>query len=283
MAFGSWRPLFLLALFVGLNPGLMDTADAKRKRRRKGPPPAGWNPMDEGRPDCYQPPAWAELQETDRRIKRAEVLDEILAQWRGTRDDGVSFGDVVVERVETTLLGRPDRIEEVAAKNAALCEAGDTSGWKAWAKALPKTLTVGECNTPLDYTMFDYLDIEAAWQRPLQICKGNRVVMKGSATDKYRIQDDGPWITVSGDSSQPTVGSDWPCNMEGCTAGVLMGRFVGESGTESIFVIGAQTNFTAPEHGEISYRINDKVFYDNAWFQSGGLVDHTAIEVSPAK
>jgi hypothetical protein len=283
MASGFWRPFFLLALFIGLSPGLMDTADAKRKRRGKGPPPAGWSTMDEGQPDCYQPPVWADLQETERRIKRAEVLDELLAQWRGARNDGVNFGDVVVERAETTLLGRPDRIEEVVTKNAALCAAGDTGAWNAWAKALPKTLTVGECNTPLDYTMFDYLDIEAGWQRPLPICKGNRVVIKGSSTDKYRIQDDGPWITVSGDPSQSTAGSDWPCNMEGCIAGVLMGRFVGESGTESIFVVGSQINYTAPEHGEISYRIYDKVFYDNAWYQSGGLVDHTSIEVSPAK
>ncbi len=272
----------ILGLLVSLGWAVADDAHAKRKKRRKGPPPAGWNPTDEGKPDCYYPPVWSEFNETERRIKRAESLDEVLMQWRGERNDGVQFDATIVERAETTLLGRPERIEEVVAQNAELCQAGNTGAWKSWAKSLPSVLTVGECNTPLDYTMFDYLDIAAGWQRPLPICKGNRVVIKGSGGDKYRIQDDGPWINVNGDSAQSTTGTDWPCNMEGCLAGMLMGKFVGESGMENIFVVGTETVFTAPEHGEISYRINDKVFYDNAWFKSGGLIDHTAIEVSPA-
>jgi len=277
------RPSATLLLFIfGLASIAPSTAEAKRKRR-KGPPPAGWNTGDDGQPDCYQPPIWSELNETERRIKRAEVLDEILAQWRGERSDGVSFDATVVERVETTLLGRPERIEEVVTQNSELCVAGNVGAWQSWVKGLRKALTVGECNQPLDYTMFDYLDIATDWQRPLPICKGNRVVIKGSSNDRYRIQDDGPWINVDGDPNQLTTGADWPCNMEGCKAGMLIGKFVGESGTESIFVVGTSTVFTAPEHGEISYRINDKVFYDNAWYKSGGLVDHTAIEVSPAQ
>jgi hypothetical protein len=277
----SLRPLLPLALVLGLSWSVAESAHGKRKRR-KGPPPAGWNPTEDGQPDCYQAPAWAELGETERRIKRAEVLDELLAQWRGDRNDGVRFNPGVVDRVETTLLGRPERIEEVTAKNAELCAANNTGAWGVWAQALPAALKVGECNTPLDYTMFDYLDIAAGWQRPLSICKGNRVVIKGSFNDRYRIQDGGPWINVDGDPNQVTVGSDWPCNMEGCNAGMLIGKFVGQSGTENIFTIGTKTVFMAPEHGEISYRINDNVFYDNVWYQARGLVDHTAIEVSPA-
>ena len=61
-------------------------------------------------------------------------------------------------------------------------------------------------------------------------------------------------------------------------------RFVGKgSGIESIVPVGTKAVFTAPEDGEISYRVNDTSFYDNAWHQSGSVIDHTAIEVSPAQ
>ena len=67
-------------------------------------------------------------------------------------------------------------------------------------------------------------------------------------------------------------------------AGMLMMRFVGKgSGIESIVPVGTEAFFTAPEDGEISYRINDTSFYDNTWHKSGSVIDHTAIEVSPAK
>ena len=67
-------------------------------------------------------------------------------------------------------------------------------------------------------------------------------------------------------------------------AGMLIMKFVGKAtGFETIVPVGVSAVFTAPEDGEISYRINDTSFYDNKWHQSGSVIDHTAIEVSPAQ
>jgi len=261
-------------------------ADAKRKKKkkRKGETPVGWVDSDEGQPACYYQPKWDSLNEIDRRMKRSEAMDEVLNQWRGQRNDGVSFDEDLIDEIETTLLGRPEKIEAFVAANTQQCLANDMGAWKAWGKGQKAALTVGECNHPLDYTMFDYLDIGTGWQRPLRICKGDRIRITGTLNDQYRLSDESPWITVEGDPAQPTTGAEWPCNLEGCFAGMLVMRFVGKgSGIESIVPVGTKAVFTAPEDGEVSYRINDTSFYDNTWHKSGSVIDHTAIEVSPAQ
>ena len=107
--------------------------------------------------------------------------------------------------------------------------------------------------------------------------------MVGSTTDRYKITDGGDWITAAGDQSQLTSGQEWPCNLEGCYAGMLIARYTTEQGLEMVFPVGARWEWTAPEHGELSFRINDTTFYDNTWYKSGGLVDHTSIEISPVE
>lgn len=275
-------PLFLCAL---LALSWSADADAKRKKkRRKGEVPTGWIESDKGQPACYYAPVWDTLNTIDRRMKRAETLDEVLNQWRGQRSDGLDFGEELIEEVEITLLGRPEKIELFVAQNTEKCTAGNVGAWKGWAKGLKASLTAGECNQPLDYTMFDYLDIGTGWQRPLNICKGDRIKISGSASDQYRLSDESPWITIAGDPNQPTSGAEWPCNLEGCLAGMLVMRFVaGDSGIESIVPVGTQAPFTAPEDGVVSYRINDTTFFDNKWHISGSIIDHTSIEVVPAK
>lgn len=261
-------------------------ADAKRKKKkkRKGETPVGWVDSDEGQPACYYQPKWDSLNEIDRRMKRSEAMDEVLNQWRGQRNDGVSFDEDLIDDIETTLLGRPEKIEAFVAANTQQCVANDMGAWKSWGKGQKAALVVGECNHPLDYTMFDYLDIGTGWQRPLRICKGDRIRITGTLNDQYRLSDESPWITVEGDAAQPTTGAEWPCNLEGCFAGMLVMRFVGKgSGIESIVPVGNKAVFTAPEDGEISYRINDTSFYDNTWHKSGSVIDHTAIEVSPSQ
>lgn len=276
-------PLFLCAL-MAMSWSVDADAKRKKKKRRRGEVPTGWVETKAGPPACYYSPVWGNLNEIDRRLKRAEVLDEILNQWRGQRGDGIDFGEELIEEVEITLLGRPEKIEAFVLANTEQCTAGDVGAWKSWAKGLKATLTAGECNHPLDYTMFDYLDIGNGWQRPLNICKGDRISISGSASDRYRLSDESPWITIAGDPAQPTSGSEWPCNLEGCLAGMLVMRFVGKkSGIESVVPVGVRAVFSAPEDGVISYRINDTTFFDNTWHTSGSVIDHTSIEVSPAK
>ncbi len=283
------RLLTRLVMFAAL-AFLMGVGDAeakkkkKRWKRKKGPPPAGWMVENEGQPACYYPPQWDSFNEIDRRMKRSEVMDEVLNQWRGQRSDGISFDEGIIDDVETVLLGRPEKIEAFVADNLTQCLAGNPGAWSQWAKGLKSALTAGECNHPLDYTMFDYLDIGSGWQRPLKICKGDRIRISGSAKDQYKLTDGGPWINVEGDPAQLSTGSEWTCNIECCKAGMLIMKHVGKAtGFESVILVGTGATFTAPEDGEISYRINDTTFYDNVWKQNGSVIDHTSIEVSPAE
>lgn len=264
---------------------------AKKEKKKKGEEPValvGWQTQEGWAGSCYYPPAWSTLTNTDKQRLRQEALDGAILQWNGGRQDGVSFDEEMVLEVETVLLGRPEHTEGVVAKNLEMC-VGFMSGqvsadaWESWVSSLKGTLTEGECRQPLDYTMFDYLDIGGGWQRPLSICQGEKVRISGSTKDKFRVTEDGPWITVEGDPAQSAVGLQLPCNVEGCFVGQLIMKFESDSGWEKVEPVGASMVFTAPEHGTISYRINDETFFDNAWFKSKGLEDHTAIEVSPAQ
>lgn len=277
----------LIALSLAISPSL---AEAKKKKKKKGdePPPVGWQVEEGWTHSCYFPPDWGALGEGDRKVKRAAVLDEMLTQWRGERDAAVTFKEDHIESVEITLLGRTSDVEGVARKNLDFCKAsaagGDTAAWGSWLKGLPAQLTEGECLTPFDFTLFDYLDIGAGWQREMPICQDDKVKIWGTASDKYRIEEGGPWVTVEGNPEQPTAGSeDYPCNLAGCLAGMLVMKFTTEKGIETIYPVGKELVFLAPEHGTISYRINDVKFYDNIWYQSGSLIDHTAITIEPAQ
>ncbi|MFM2248495.1 MAG: hypothetical protein RL071_4570 [Pseudomonadota bacterium] len=256
------------------------------------PPPAaapvGWHKEATGMAfECYFPPDWGKLPETDRKMARAAALDAMKEQWAGKRDGGMSLEEGVIDEVEVTLLGRPVQIEGVVSQNLEACRAaaggGSVEAWASAIKALPGKLTAGECLTPLDYTMFDYLEIDTGWQRPLRICKGDKVRVWAPVADKFRITDKGPWINVEGDPAQPTTSGDWPCSIEGCRAGMFIMKFVTEAGVEYVKPVGAELMFEAPENGEISFSINDKTFYDNIWFKNGGITDHAAINVEPAR
>lgn len=277
----------LLALSL-LSPAALA---GKEKKPKKGaappPPPVGWQTQEGWSGSCYFPPAWGSLSQTDLKTERQKAMDAMVEQWSGKREDGVSFDEEMVIEVETVLLGRPDRVEAVSLKNLEQCKTamagGGTDAWQSWVGSLKATLTEGECKQPLDYTMFDYLDIGTGWQRPLYICAGETVRISGSPKDKFRIVENGPWLNVAGDPAQSAVGTNLPCNTEGCFAGQLILKFKADTGWEKIYPVGQELVFEAPEHGEISYRINDETFFDNSWFKNKGLVDHTAIEVSPAQ
>jgi hypothetical protein len=257
-----------------------------KKKPPDAGPKVGWVQSEGWKGACFYPKDYAALGPGDRKMARQDALEQMLTQWRGSRGDGVQFDDILVENVETTLLGRPEAIEEASQKNAELCEqymaSGDTSGWSTYLNALPGRLTAGECNTPLIDTWFNYLNIGIGWQNKAPVCQGNVVQITASAIDYYRITDKGPWINSAGDESQPTVAKDgWPCKEEGCFAGMVIGRFVGESGIEQIFPVGNQTTFRAPEHGSIEIMINDTVYYDNKFKIESGLEHHTSITYEP--
>ena len=157
-----------------------------------------------------------------------------------------------------------------------------TSAWSAWFSGLRSKLLEGECMQPLTYTLFDYLDITRGWQRPVPMCKGDRARIWGTETDKYRISDDGAWITVAGNGERAT-GADYPCNIEGCFVGMLVGKFTTDAGVEVVFPIGTGIEYEAPENGTVTWSINDTTWYDNKYYKSATIEDRTAVTIEPAK
>ncbi len=250
----------------------------------------GWFTEEGWAGSCYAPVDFEKLEAIEgiaaRRMMRSEVLGQMLTQWRGEREDGISFPVRVVQDGETVLLGHPNDIEAVGMENLARCKetmaSGNPGGWEQWLRNLPEVLTEGECLNPLTYTLFDYLDLGIAFHLNVPLCPGDAAVITATMGDRYRIEDNGTWINAEGDLDRPTHSEvDFPCNTEGCYAGMVMGRFKAVSGIESIFPIGTEAVFRATEQGTLSIGINDHVFYDNTWYKSGGIVDHTGIEVSP--
>lgn len=248
-------------------------------------PIVGWHQAEGWSAACYHPPAFAEMGGGDRRIARAQALTAIVGQWRGERGDGIEFGKIPVENLETVLLGAIEKVDGVALDNLKFCRqamAGKgTSGWTDWLAAAPALLTAGECRRPLDVTMYNYLDLGVGWQFGAEMCEDDVIQITASSNDYYRVTDSGPWINADGDPDLP-AGTKYPCNVEGCFVGQLILRFKGVSGIEFIRPIGTQFVFDPPEHGEISVMVNDVEVFDNAFKVERGVQHHTSITYKPA-
>ena len=207
-----------------------------------------------------------------------------MEQWQGRRGDMVRFDPDLVTAVETTMLGHPDRVEWIAAENAAQCadamrRGGRLDAWTEWLEGVNARAREGLCPyRPLDYTLFDYLSIESGWQISRRVCAEDEIDIIASSTDFYKISADGPWITAEGDLSQPAIGTDLPCNLEGCYRGQVIMRYTGDDGHVIILPVGHGTSFTAPGHGTIEVRINDDTLSDNTYKVESGMQHHTSIE-----
>lgn len=264
---------------------LVGLAEAKKAPKAPPAPPVGWHREEGWKGDCYYPPDFGKMLEGDRKMARQEALAAMKSQWLGGRDDDITFDEYVVDGVETTLLGRPTQIEAVSVQNLEQCQAAMKSGssaeWVSWLGGLSSKLTAGECLQPLTYQLFDYLDITRSWQRPIVMCKGNKAHVWATEKDRYRLSDTGEWINVNG-TAEKALGADYPCNIEGCTVGMLVGKFTTDAGVETVFPIGTDTVYTAPENGVLTWSINDTTWYDNKYFKTN-IEDRTAITVEPAE
>ena len=273
----------ILSTFL-LAPALL-SACGKQAPVAPPPPPVGWHTETGWSGECYAAPNWESLDLGARRMARQEALEAMKNQWGGQRDPAIAFDAGLIENVETVLLGRPEKIEAVTVQNHEACithrKGGDLQAWEEVVRALPSRLTAGECLTPLVYTKFDYLDIGRPWQGGTPICKGDKVRIFSTLRDKYRVKDDGPWITAKGNDVQAT--GDYPCTVEGCTEGMLVGRFTSESGIETFFPIGGEKIFEAVESGTLHYTVNDKVYYDNRYYKGAQIEDRTAVTYEPVE
>jgi hypothetical protein len=259
------------------------TACGDKKPSNSGPI-VGWHTEEGWSTSCYFPPAWDDLGPGDRKLARTKALNEMMNHWTGKRGDGVNFDSEIVTSFETVLLGQPDFIESVAEENVAFCRRyatgmEGTERWSAWVKTRPGELTEGQCRyAPLDYTLWNYLDIQSEWQIPANVCAGDKVQISATPQDYYRLDPKGGWINSEGDRDQPTTDPAYPCNWEGCYAGQVIMRFTGDSGVQSVHPVGLGLTWSAPEHGKIEVQINDTSWFDNQFKVAGGLEHHTGIE-----
>lgn len=266
----------------------IELADAKKKPKVPPPPPVGWHAEEGWAGPCYFPPDYSKMGDGDRRMARQKALEEMKLQWTGGKGEEIVFNEGIIDDVETTLLGRPAQIEQVSMSNLDQCRAyrtgkGSVQAWEQWMGGLSTQLTAGECLRPLTYTLFDYLDIGRGWQRPVHVCAGDKVRITATTTDKYRISETGEWITATGLVGQKAPSSEYPCDIEGCWVGALVGRFTTDAGVVTVFPIGAEYQFTAPEHGTVEYSINDITWYDNKFFKGANVEDRTAITIEPGQ
>jgi len=252
-------------------------------------PKIGWHQEETWSVACYYPPEYEKMLELERLEARDKALEAMFSQWKGERADGVSFTEESIEAIEFVLLSKPDKIQELSRQNLEKCRevatgAISTADWATWGTQLPASLTAGECSRHFENTVFDYLNITTDFENSFAICKGDKIRVSGTVKDQYRISDDGAWINVEGDSSSPSLGKETlPCNLEGCFDGMLILKFTDEDGRETVSPVGAELIYTAPANGSITYGINDDTFYDNIWYQAGGLIDHASVEIAPAQ
>lgn len=258
----------------------------KKKKDKNAPPPVGWHAEEGWAGECWFPPNFDEMGPGDRRMAWQETREQIMGQWSGNKGDGVQVREKVVMDMETVLLAKPERIQQVSADNLEQCKAfmaaggTDAGPWVSWLTGQPAILTEGECPyAPLDYTLFDYLNITAKWQIPANVCKDDHIKIKATEGDFYRIEKGGPWINANGDPDQ-VAGGSLPCNHEGCFKGQLLMRYTPDNANPQIMAVGTFLEFRVPAHGKIEIMINDDDLMDNEFKVESGLEHHTGIEYS---
>ena len=278
----------LIHLFTALALLLPVAAEAGKKKKKKDEPlEPGWHRQDDWMGDCYFPPDWSTMTSGQKRMAWQTTRDQIIQQWKGNRDDGISFDERAIESAETAMLAEADRIEGVAAENYELCKAAMSgkggASWGDWVMKLNAKLTEGECPSPkMSYKLYDYLSINDEWHIPVQVCKGDKVKVHATDADYFQLSEDGEWFNALGDPSDPASG-DMPCTIEGCNRGTLIMRFTAVNGIEKVMPVGLDLTFTAPDHGRLEVMINDDSLSDNKWKIEGGIEHHTGIEYRPAE
>ena len=150
------------------------------------------------------------------------------------------------------------------------------------------------------------MDVQSDWQFRLHVCKGNKIRLEttGQENGKYTVLDTGKYkenvyITADG---MPVAGAGKYEKLkelpEGVTAepagdrgamaaapwGAAIMRFEDEDGSATRYeVIGLALEWTAPEHGFISFTVNDSQYYDNQFHDWKGGIDYLGLDIYPVE
>ncbi len=282
----------LVALCVVVTPALAKKKKKKKKKGAEEPPPVGEVVI--GKWTCYGPPDFAGMSDGKRRAARGEALDYLQRFVTGKVMEGFAIeGDEDLTYFETAFLGRPSLIDTWMGENFKRCEAvakGKTkpSAYLDYLSNIGREFEKGQCYKPLDYEYHNYLDIQSGWQFRIHVCAGDKILVETTGEDngKYTLEDTGKvknnkYITAVGDPEQPQAGeaglvADQPL-------GAILMRYEAEDGSYTKYEsVGFALAWTAPEHGFISFAMNDTTYFNNAFHDGRGGIDFMGIDVYPA-
>ena len=301
------RRSMLLLLLVLLTLGLMAAPafagkKGKKNKKKKGveePPPTG--ELFVGNMPCYAPPDFGALSEGNRRMERQKgyqavnkLVTGVAVGQDGTTLESYKLEDDDYDYFERAFLGRPQLLDDWLGENYKKCQAVGNKKLKqaeyfTYLRQIGRQLESDECYRPLDYEWHDFLDIGAGWQRRVHICKGDKILIEGTNAEngQFTIADTGKmanntFLTVEGDPAVPQAGD------AGIVAelphGALVMRFAAEDDSyEKYYKIGFRAEFEAPDHGFLSFTINDNTYYDNKFRDVRGAIDYLGVDIYPSE
>jgi hypothetical protein len=287
---------FRIVLLVIIALALMGTpAMAKKKKRKKkgaedAPPPVGEVMIGEWK--CYGPPDWAPMNTGQLRMARSDALIYLQDFVTGKVMEGFELQGESLEYFETAFLGRPQLLDPWLQINFEWCEAvgkgkKKPSEYLAYLSEIGRELEAGQCYKPLSYEYHNFLEVAAEWQFRLHVCEGDRLLIEstGKENGQYTISDtgrmkDNVFITSEGDPNMPEAGELGP--VPELPHGALVMRFEAEDGSYTKYVkVGMQLKWEAPEHGYISFTVNDLTYFDNKFRDMKGAIDYLGLDIYP--
>ncbi len=302
--------LLLIALALVASPAL--AKKKKKKRGKKGEEPAVVvGPVKVGDWTCYAPPDFAALNETNRRQARQAGYEFVEKLVNGKQREGFKIDSYeALTYFETAFLGRPQLLDTWLQENFERCKAvgegkASADDYLDYLAEIGRKLEADQCYKPFTYEYHNFLEIAATWQFRLHVCKGNKLLLESTKEEngKYTITDQGKpkknvYIISDGsvvaagmlekDDPEGRVGQMFQAEagegglVSDMPLGALLMRF--ESEDESMtkyFVLGQSMEFEAPEHGYISFAINDNTYYDNKFHDVRGAIDYLGLDIYP--
>jgi len=299
--------LLLIALALIAAPAFAKKKKKKKKGAAEEPPPVG--KVMVGKFACYAPPDFAKMSGTDRVVARSEALEYVMGLANGTVNEGFKFeDDEDINYLESAFYGRPALLDDWLGDNFKRCQAvgqgkAKASDYLAWFSGQGRELEEGECYKPLDYEYHNFMDIQVGWQYRIHVCKDDKALIEttGLENGKYTIQDTGKaktnvYITADGvpvaagmyDKMDPLppeavavpAGDKGPVPEE--PHGAVVMRFEAEDGSYTkYFLVGAKLEFEAPDHGFVSFTVNDTTFFDNKYHDVRGAIDYLGLDIYP--
>lgn len=278
---------FVLIGIVFALPGCAGTSTAK-----KSPVEPVYGFVEVGEHTCFAAPLTGELSATDERRVKRESLSSAMSHWRGEVDPSIKFGAGALSELEDRLMNHPEDLPVILEENLALCRslgAGeiDVDVYEAKVLSFARGVDKGRCNPQLYGLYSKNLSVTESWQGGLTLCTGQAVKIKMSE-GKYTIYpevegQETRWMGASGDPETSLDTGSYPCTVEGCAPGMVVGRFVPWEGEEVIFPVGMELIYRAPSPGELYVGVNDNDYADNRFMERDQLLDFLVLEITAAQ